>query len=157
ALAIAVVLYALGHNSVFQGALYGLIPQLDKARSPSSAIVLFQFAAAALAAFGVDRLATSWTARGTSILAAFGALTLAIAEFVIFANKLTFPADDRVILTAFIALLAAALFAAWRRQTLTSTQAHVLLILLLLLELGNSAQYSLADRSDRGEMQWLHQ
>ena len=156
ALAIAAVLYALGHNSVFQGALYGLIPQLDKARSPSSAMVLFQFAAAALAAFGVDRLATSWTARGTCILAAFGALTLAIAEFVIFANKLTFPADDRVILTAFIALLAAALFAAWRRQAVTTNQAHVLLVLLLLLELGNSAQYNLADRSDRGQMQWLH-
>ena len=75
----------------------------------------------------------------------------------IFANKLTFPADDRVILTAVIALLAAALFAAWRRQALTSTQAHVLLILLLLLELGNSAQYNLADRSDRGQMQWLDQ
>ena len=150
ALALAAILYALGHNSVFQGALYGLIPQLDKARSPSSAMVLFQFACAALAAFGIDRLATSWTARGTWILTAFGALTLAIAQFVIFANKLTFPADDRVILTAVIALLAAALFAAWRRQALTSTQAHVLLILLLLLELGNSAQYNLADRSDRG-------
>ena len=44
ALALAAILYALGHNSVFQGALYGLIPQLDKARSPSSAMVLFQFA-----------------------------------------------------------------------------------------------------------------
>ena len=157
ALALAAILYALGHNSVFQGALYGLIPQLDKARSPSSAMVLFQFACAALAAFGIDRLATSWTARGTWMLTAFGTLTLAIAQFVIFANKLTFPADDRVILTAVIALLAAALFAAWRRQALTSTQAHVLLVLLLLLELGNSAQYNLADRSDRGQMQWLDQ
>jgi hypothetical protein len=157
ALGLAVILYALGHNSVFQGALYGLIPQLDKARSPSSAMVLFQFAAAALAAFGIDQLANSWTIRGTWILTAFGVITLGIVEFVIFANKLTFPADDRVILTAFIALLAAALFAAWRRRTLTATQGYVLLILLLLLELGNSAQYNLADRSDRGEMQWLHQ
>ena len=73
----------------------------------------------------------------------------------IFANKLTFPGDDRVILTAVIALLAAALFAAWRRHALTTTQAHVLLVLLLLLELGNTGQYSLADRSDRGQMQWL--
>lgn len=155
ALAGAAILYALGHNSVFQGALYGLIPELDKARSPSSVVVLFQFAAAALATFGIDRLAASWTARGTWILAGFGALTLAIAEAVIFANKLTFPADDRVILTAVIALLAAALFAAWRRHALASTQAHVLLVLLLLLELGNTGQYSLADRSDRGQMQWL--
>jgi hypothetical protein len=155
ALALAVLLYALGHNSVFQGALYGVIPGLEKARSPSSAMVLFQFACAALAAFGIDELARSWSARGTWILAGFGALTLAIAEAMIFANNLTFPADDRVILTAVIALAAAALFAAWRRQTLTATQARVLLILLLLLELGNTGQYSLADRSDRGQMQWL--
>ena len=118
---------------------------------------LFMSWLAALAAFGIDQLATSWTARGTWTLAAFGTLTLAIAQFVIFTNRLTFPADDRVILTAVIALLAAALFAAWRRQALTSTQAHVLLILLLLLELGNSAQYNLADRSDRGQMLWLDQ
>jgi len=155
ALALAVVLYALGHNSVFQGALYSVIPGLEKARTPSSAMVLFQFACAALAAFGIDELAQSWSARGTWILAGFGALTLAIAEAAIFANNLTFPADDRVILTAVIALLAAALFAAWRRQALTGTQAHVLLVLLLLLELGNTGQYSLADRSDRNQMQWL--
>jgi hypothetical protein len=73
----------------------------------------------------------------------------------IFANRLTFPADDRVILTAVIALAAAALFAAWRRQALTATQARVLLILLLLLELGNTGQYDFADRSDRSQMQWL--
>ena len=155
ALAVGVVLYALGHNSVFQGALYGLIPELDKARSPSAAMVLFQFAAAALAAFGIDELAASWTARGTWILAGFGALTLVLAEAEIFANKLSFPADDRVILTAVIALLAAALFAAWRHQVLTGPQAHVLLVLLLLLELGNTGQYNFADRSDRNQMQWL--
>ena len=45
ALAGAALLYALGHNSVFQGVLYGLIPQLDKARSPSAVVVLFKFAA----------------------------------------------------------------------------------------------------------------
>ena len=155
ALALAVLLYALGHNSVFQGALYGLIPELEKARSPSAAMVLFQFAAAALAAFGIDELTASWTARGTWILAGFGAFTLAIAEAMIFANKLTFPADDRIILTAVIALAAAALFAAWRRHALTGTQARVLLVLLLLLELGNTGQYNLADRSDRDQMQWL--
>lgn len=151
------LLYALGHNSVFQGALYGLIPELEKARSASSIVVLFQFAAAALAAFGVDTLVASWSARATWILAGFGALTLSIAEGVIFANRLTFPGDDRVILTAIVALLAAALFAAWQRQAVTATQAHVLLFLLLFLELGNTGQYSLVDRSDRAQMQWLDQ
>jgi hypothetical protein len=153
--ALGVVLYALGHNSVFQGALYGLIPGLEKARSASAAMVLFQFAAAALAAFGIDEISTSWTARGTWILAGFGGLTLLLAEAALFANHLTFPVDDRVILTAFIALGAAALFAAWRRQAVTGTQARVLLLLLLLFELGNTGQYSLPDRSDRNQMQWM--
>ncbi len=155
ALALGALLYALGHNSVFQGALYALVPQLDKARSPSAVVVLFQFAAAALAACGIDELPASWPRRGTWFLAGFGVLTLALAEAAIFSNKLTFPADDRIILTAVIALLAAALFAAWRRRALTPTQSHVLLVLLLLLELGNTGQYNLADRSDRGQMQWL--
>jgi hypothetical protein len=71
ALSIAPVVYALGHNSVFQGVLYGLIPSLDKARSPSSAVVLFQFAAAALAAFGIDSVGEAWSRRGTWMLAGF--------------------------------------------------------------------------------------
>src|SRR5215469_7100585 len=50
------LIYALGHHSVFQGFLYGLIPELDKARVPSAAIVVFQFAVAVLAAFGLDQL-----------------------------------------------------------------------------------------------------
>jgi hypothetical protein len=153
ALALAVVIYALGHNSVFQGALYSLIPELDKARSPSAAMVLFQFAGAALAAFGIDEVAASWTPRGTWILAGFGALTLSLAEGLILSNQLNFPTDDRVILTAVIALMAAGLFTAWRRQALSGIQARVLLVLLLLLELGNTGQ--IADRSDRNQMQWL--
>ena len=32
---------------------------------------------------------------------------------------------------------------------------YVLLVLLLLLELGNTGQYNFADRSDRNQMQWL--
>jgi hypothetical protein len=155
AIAGGAILYALGHNSVFQGFLYGLLPELDKARSPSAAVLVFQFAAAALAAFGIDSLAAPCSARFSWILAAFGLFTLAVAQFVIFANKLAFPADDRVILTGVIALLAAALLAACCRGVLTLPQGRTLLVLLLLFELGNSAQYGLTDRSDRNQMQWL--
>ncbi len=155
AIAGAALLYSLGHNSVFQGFLYGLLPELDKARSPSAAVLVFQCAAAALAAFGIDALCESWTPRATWILGGFGALTLVLAQTVLFSNKLVFAADDRVILTGVIALLAAALFNARRREALTSSQANVLLVILLLFELGNCAQYNLADRSDRNQMQWL--
>ncbi len=155
AIAGGALVYTLGHNSVFQGFLYGLLPELDKARSPSAAVLVFQCAAAALAAFGIDRLAESWSPRFTWILATFGAFTLALAQFVIFTNKLAFPADDRVILTGVIALLAAALFAACRSGALTIPQANVLLVLLLLFEFGNGQQNALISRSDHNQMQWL--
>jgi hypothetical protein len=89
------------------------------------------------------------------MLAGFGAVTLAIAEGLIFSNKGAFPLDDRIILTAVIAIVAAALFSAWRRQSVSTRLGKVLLMLLLLLELGNTAQYYLADRADRAQMQWL--
>src|SRR5205807_7189939 len=53
AIGLGTVVYALGDNSVFQGVLYSVIPSLDKARAPSAPLLLFQFAAAALAPYGV--------------------------------------------------------------------------------------------------------
>jgi hypothetical protein len=154
-IALGAIVYSLGHNSVFQGFLYGLLPEVEKARSPSAAVLVFQCAAAALAAFGIDALAGSWRPRFTWMLAGFGAFSLALVQFVLFTNKLTFPFDDRVILTGVIALAAAALFAACRSGALTVPQANALLVLLLLFEFGNSAQNALISRSDRNQMQWL--
>jgi hypothetical protein len=154
ALGLGALLYTLAGNSVVQGALYAIIPELEKARTPSAAVVLFQFAAAALAAFAIDHLSAIWKPRYGWMLAGFGALTLATVQAIIFAHQLTFPADDRTILTGFFALAAAALFGACQRGALTASQTNVLLVLLLLTELGNSAQYRLMDRADRGAMQW---
>ena len=92
--------YALGGHSVFQGALYALAPGLDKARTPSAIVFLFQLAVAVLAAFGVDQLCSTppspWVRRAALAALSFGALTLAICQAVMFANKLEFPADDLV-------------------------------------------------------------
>lgn len=155
AIAGGALVYTLGHNSVFQGFLYGLVPGLDKARSSSAAVAVFQCAAAALAAFGVDALPQARTTRFSRYLAFFGIFTLALAQYVIFTSKLTFPLDDRVILTGVYALLAAAIFTAVRRHALNTSQANILIVFLLLFELGNFAQYNLNDRSDRNQMQWL--
>ncbi len=137
------ILYALGHNSVFQGAVYALVPGVEKARVPSAAVLVFQCAVAALAAFGVDSLGSAWTRSVQWGLTIFGALTLALSMWVLFTNKLTFPGDDRVILTGVIALLMAAVL---------RFRAPVLLILLLLLELGNYSQIQLVPRNDRAQM-----
>jgi hypothetical protein len=145
------ILLALGHNSVFHGILYAIVPEFDKARAPSSAVLLFQFAAAALAASGADHLDSLWTRRVQWGLTIFGALTLVGCGAILFANRLTFPTDDRVILTGFVALALAALFRA--RPAI----APALLILLLLFELGNYSQIQLARRDDAGQMTWQTQ
>jgi len=75
AIAAGGVVLALGANTMFQGVAYLSIPLIEKARSPSMAIVLAQFALAVLAAFGVDRMARHpLSARWAAILGAFGGL-----------------------------------------------------------------------------------
>jgi hypothetical protein len=151
-LGLGALAYSLGHNSVFQGLLYAITPELDKARTPSAIVVLMQFAAGALAAFGIDRLfeetPSPWVKRARVSLLVFGLVTLALCLFVMLGNHLTFPADDRVILTAVIALILAALL-------MPRFATPIPLILLLLFEFGNIGQIDLLHQSDRDGMQWL--
>jgi len=140
------LLYALGHNSIFQGVLYALLPGIDKARVPSAAVLVFQCATAALAAFGVDQLESAWTRTARRCLVLFGALTLSVSLWLLFTNEFTFPGDDRVILTGVIALLMAAALL---------RPAPIAIVLLLLFELGNYAQIHLAPRNDRARMATL--
>ncbi len=156
AIAIAGILFALGPNSVFHGILYGLLPMVDKARVPSMAVIVFDVGAAVLAAFGLDcfgSLADSRWARhvvqGTLV---FGLVILTLVLAAVFLNKLHWDVDDRVVLSALIAILLAALLYAWRVGNLTGRQAGTLLVMLLLLELGNDAGYAFADRDDEGRM-----
>jgi hypothetical protein len=156
AIGLGAMVYALGGHSVFQGALYALAPGLDKARAPSAIVFLFQLAVAVLAAFGVDRLSSTppslWVRRAALAALSFGALTLAICQTVMFANKLEFPGDDRVVLTGLVAVVMAALLYLCWRGALTRTQAGVLVALALLLEFGSYGQNLAADRLDKGTM-----
>ncbi|MGH9642263.1 MAG: YfhO family protein, partial [Terriglobales bacterium] len=74
----------------------------------------------------------------------------------LFINKLHWDTDDRVALSALIAILLAALLYAWRVRNLTGRQAGTLLVMLLLLELGNDSGYAFADRDDEGRQADLH-
>ena len=55
-LAVGGVALALGSFSVFHGVSYWLLPLVEKARNPTMAIVLTQFAMVVLAAFGLDAI-----------------------------------------------------------------------------------------------------
>jgi hypothetical protein len=152
------LLYALGQHSVFQGLLYGLIPELDKARVVSAAIVVFQFGVAALAAFGFDALQnfeSPWPRRVMWGVLVFGLFTLAVFQTIFFANKFSFTGDDSVMLTPLIGFAVAALIVASLRGALSHKQCGVLVLLLVLLELGNNVGSVIMSRADAGAMHWL--
>jgi hypothetical protein len=144
------VIYALGHSSVFQGLLYGAVPWLDKARSPAAASAIFGFGFAVLAAFGIDQWLSGtpspWTKRIQFAALALGVLIFAVFFCLVLANKLNFPDDERVMVSALVALL----FAALLYGRLTPLQAGTLLLLLLLFELGNDTGFRFAPLSDAG-------
>jgi hypothetical protein len=119
-------------------------------------MLLFQFAAAVLAAFGIDHPAETWSRRAQWSLVVFGALTLTACFAVMIPNRLNFPGDEHVILTGVIALLLAALLYAHRNRSVAPGTVNVLLVMLLLLELGTVAAHGLVPRDDSGQMHWLN-
>jgi hypothetical protein len=154
------LVYALGQFSVFQGLLYGLVPELDKARTVSAAIFIFQFGIAVLAAFGVDQLGSSdlspWRRRVMWALLSFAAATLTIFQAVLF-SKTVMPGPATSILVPFLAFAMAALLYASIRGSVTRTQTGVLMVLLVLMELGNNTSSVIKSRTDADSAKWLDQ
>ncbi len=155
------LLYALGQHSVFQGFLYGAIPELDKARVVSAAIVVFAFGIAVLAAFGLDQLGLAegfpWIRRVMWAALSLGVFSLAVFTTIFLANKGQFPVEDNMMLTPFLAFGLAALLCASMRGALSRNQCAVLVLLLVLFELGNNMGNIIMPRSDANAMQWLNQ
>jgi hypothetical protein len=152
AAAIGSIVYSLGFNSVFQGFLYAVVPMVEKARVPSMAVVIFNISAAVLAAFGADQASESldslWGRRLTTGVLAFGLGLYALVLAVTYGRK-GFDMDDRVMISASVAILLAALLYGWRTGNLTAKQAFTWMILLMLWELGNDSGYSFPHRSDK--------
>ncbi|HEY4359901.1 MAG TPA: YfhO family protein [Bryobacteraceae bacterium] len=160
AIALAGLLFALGPTSLLHGALYSLAPLVDKARVPAAGVLLFALGIAPLAAFGVDLLprpeSFPWSRRAGTILAIFGgalALTVLILHIAGAQNAL---GDERVLITALLALLAAALFAGWRASTLSPALGAWLALALVLLELATVMNYNLPSRAEPAQNHYLH-
>jgi len=89
AVALGGLLFSLGHNSVFHGVLYALLPMVEKGRSPSMASFIFHFGLCVLIAYGIDgyrSIDTSFIRRTVSTLLGFSAL-IAIAVLILTATK----------------------------------------------------------------------
>jgi len=162
AVALGGLLYSMGHYSVFQGFLYAALPDLDKARVVSAAVVVFEFGVAVLASFGLDRLHSAepspWPRRVLWAALGFGLFTLAVFQAIFFANKWTFTGPASVMLVPFFALGLAGLLFASMRGSLSRRQSGALLVLLVLLELGNNVGSVFTARADtKGGMRWLLQ
>ncbi len=160
AIAIAGIVYALGFNSVFQGFLYGLVPLVEKARVPSMAVIVFGFGIAVLAAYGADQVALEsnslWLRRLNTGILWFGLGLFAVVLAVDFGRR-GWDLDDRVMVTALVAVLLAALLYGWRSGNLTGKQAFTLVTMLMLLELGNDSGYAFPHRSNKERESYIEQ
>jgi hypothetical protein len=128
---------ALGARSLFHGVLYSLIPNFDKARSPSSAEAIFHLGIIVLAAYGLDALRSSQAKFPMRLL-----LLMAVFLYgsLIVLMTVRPPAGEEYILlgqTALVTLLLAGVFPIWRTSPHSGFSAAVLVILLLLFELNN--------------------
>lgn len=155
ALGLAGLIYALGKYSVFQGLLYALVPFVEKARVPIASIFLTGCAAAVLLATAIDAIAADarhlWVKRfmfGTGVYAFVTGFTI---WGIFIGKRLGWDFDDRVVLSVLVAILLCALLSAWRSGNLTTRNAGVLLILLLLFELGDNSGYRLSSRAEAGQ------
>src|SRR4029450_10991252 len=135
------LLFSLGHNSMFHGVLYSLLPLVEKARSPSMAIFISHFGSCVLVAYGIDSYnvvnsaVAKWAARLLAVFA--GALGLTFWILLLTKQK----PEDRLGMVMLSGFLLAALLTAWRTGRISTRGAITSLALLMLLELGNVTTY----------------
>jgi hypothetical protein len=156
AAAISALLFSMGAFSPFHGFLYSLIPDLDKARSPSAAIFLFQLAAAVLAALGADRLISAgmqrsidgvwlklaWAAWIFGALVFVGLFAVALVE----RDKLFYQGRGAVV--ALTAIGIGALILASARNAITPAGRAVTLVVLAMIDWSAVVGYSWASREE---------
>jgi hypothetical protein len=160
AISLGGILFALGPNSVFHGVLYAVVPLVDKARVPAAGSLMFTLGLAPLAAFGIDLLhlpESGALSRKAGWILSGVAAVLVFASLFFYAARVT-PAisDNRMVITAFAALLLAALLAAWRSGGISVRAGTVGALALVLLELGNVTDYWLPSSTDRAQNPYLY-
>ena len=151
AVALGGLFYSLSGYTALHGILYSLLPEVDKARSPSMAIVLFSCGAAMLAALGLDRLRdhpdSPWTPRLRHAALGFGALVFLLRLGLAKAKTFEQRADDGDLMIALTALLLGLLLYAWQSRNVTWPGLCTGVLLLALVEISNGGTSFFSHRS----------
>jgi hypothetical protein len=151
ALSLGGIVFSLGPNSLLHGVLYALVPLVEKARVPAAGTVVFAVGLAPLVAFGVDALprpaSLAWSRRAGRALAWLSGI-LALLSLILYAAKIPSTlGDDRIMITALAAVLAAGLLAAWRTGAISARGGAAAATCLVLFELANVNGYYFPNRS----------
>ena len=159
AMGAAGLLLALGDLSLIHGVLYSLVPMVEKARNPSTAVFLLNLAVAVLAAFGADQFRTRpsgvWPRRITLVTCVFGVIVVVLCSVLAIVRGPDHFGDQRVILTGFLALVFSGLLYAWRHSTIAPATLILLTTGFMLLEVSNVSTAHLPHRADKSRNVFL--
>ena len=139
ALAIGGLLFSFGAYAVFHGIIYAVVPIVEKARSSSYGIFIFDFAVFVLCAYAADAYVTIkevWVRRAvwSIVLVSLAVLLPMLALSMTPVQKsLDF---DRISAAALYGLLAALLLHTWRSGAIAPSTGIALAILLVMLQSG---------------------
>jgi len=159
-LALGGLFLSFGHQNIFHGLLYAVLPMFEKARAPAMSAAVFNFGVAVLAAFGFDgvreRRDLVWLRRVALWMAWAGAAMLLLLLAVMMSKQLRFDYDDRIVLVAIVGLLVSALYLGYYRGNLGITSLGSVCLLVMLMELGNSTGYAYVHGLDKNRAIYLN-
>jgi hypothetical protein len=137
---VAAALLSLSGWNIFHGFLYAVLPIFGKARNPARLLSMVDFAAAPLAACGLDVLLARLVEEAPALrrfvlaLAAFGGgIYLVMIGSRVFGIE---PRGEFTTFSALMALLAAALFTMWRKAALERPAFLALALMLIAVDMG---------------------
>ncbi|MBI3210018.1 MAG: YfhO family protein [Candidatus Solibacter usitatus] len=149
--------YSMGVFTPLNGWFYALAPVVDKARIPSRAVAILDFSLVALAAFGFEAIlrdcalsAAKWARRA---LALFGIIVVAAGIWTSVAKG---GVDDRVLLSALLCLIAAALLKAWSKLAIPRAVLCAGLLALLIIDLTQAGPAFYKHLKDKDGDHFLH-
>ncbi|MDX2180537.1 MAG: hypothetical protein SFV18_13155 [Bryobacteraceae bacterium] len=147
-LAVGGLLYSLAQFGVIEGLLYAVLPMVEKARSPSMAVIVFALGAAPLAAFGFDRIGETSPRLPRWLLIAGGG-TLALYAIWAATKGLGAIPDQRPVMAALLTVTLSALLH-YRPPYLRAAAGAI-----VFLELSLAAPYYWPNRFDPAPTPYL--